>query len=72
MTRIPHQHHVHDDEADYEQCVKHQRRSGHKAAAILIFIAFALGCLSLLYAQLVYDDWTCGLPGVECRKVVAP
>lgn len=69
MTRIPHQNHVHHDQADYDDCVRHQKRTTRGAIAILAFIMLALGCLSLLYAQLVYNDWTCGLPGVECRKV---
>lgn len=72
MTRIPHDNHVHHDQADYDACVKHQKASARAAVAILIFIVFALACASLLYAQLVYGDWTCGLPGVECRKVVTP
>lgn len=72
MTRIPHDSHVHHSEADYEQCVKHQKATTRMAVAILIFIALALACASCFYAQLVYGDWTCGLPGVECRKVVTP
>lgn len=70
--RIPHQHHVHHSQADYDDCVRHERRMTRAVIAIMIFVALAVGCLSLLYAQLVYDDWTCGLPGVECRKVVTP
>lgn len=72
MARIPHQYHFHMDQADYEQCVKREKATSRAAMAILIFLALALAVASCFYAQLVYGDWTCGLPGVECRKVITP
>ena len=35
-------------------------------AAALATIAMVL---STVYASWVYGDWTCGLPGVECRRI---
>ena len=68
--RITHQNHVHHDQADYEACVAHDKRMTRTAGAVLLFIVLALSVASCFYAQLVYGDWTCGLPSVECRKVV--
>lgn len=68
--KIYHQDHVHTDQADYEDCVRRDKKFARTAVAILLFVVLVCGCLSALYAQLVYGDWTCGLPGVECRKVV--
>lgn len=72
MTRIPHDNHVHHDQADYDACVLHQKKTNFAALAIFVFIVFAIAIASCFYAQLVYGDWTCGLPGVECRKVITP
>jgi hypothetical protein len=72
VPKIQHQHHFHTDQADYEDCVRRDKRFTRAALATFAFIVLAAACLSCLYAQFVYGDWTCGLPGVECRKVIAP
>lgn len=32
-------------------------------------VAVVALALTALYAHCTYGDWTCGLPGVECRKL---
>lgn len=36
---------------------------------VVLGLAAIQGC-DILYARAVYGDWTCGLPGVHCRKFV--
>ena len=38
--------------------------------AVLVLLLLACMGISCLYAHFTYGDWTCGLPSVECRKVM--
>ena len=67
---IFHGNHRHSTTEDYEACLRSERASSRIALTTLIVLAIMLAAASCLYAQLVYDDWTCGLPGVECRKII--
>lgn len=40
------------------------------AIVIVIIIAVVTFVLPCVFCAWVYGDWKCGLPGIECRKVV--
>lgn len=60
------------------RCEEHRRERARTRiwASLAMGACVLLECLvlvlaaSLLYARLTYGDWTCGLPGVQCRKVL--
>lgn len=57
-----------------DSCRKYNRQI-ERRGAFLGALAFAgivavLGACSFLYGWWVYGDWKCGLPGVQCRRMV--
>lgn len=38
---------------------------------IALMVSAVLG-IAALYGHEMYNDWRCGMPGVQCRRVVLP